>query len=414
MISSTKNPPRARRVMDAGDLAPMIAAYAGELEALGHTRLTVANHTDSARHFAAWLRQTGVAPVDVDREVVDRFAHHVCRCGSRRCERLSRRYVRRARRFIDFLVDRGLIAPLIMPAIDAVDPRVVDYQHWLKRHRGICESTIKRHGRMIMRLLAVLGRDPLTYDAALIRRTILAEAQQCSPSHVKTMTTALRGYLRFLAAAGICPPGLEQAVPLVPQWRLSSLPRYLCAADVERLIASCDLDTVHGMRDRAILLLFARLGLRVGDVCGMQLDDIDWGTGTVLVSGKGRREVRLPLPQDAGDALLAYIDQARPIVPEERIFLRSCAPYRPFTNPSSISCVVSLALRRAGIKNPPSRGGNLLRHSAATAMLRGGATLQSVGAVLRHRSLDTTAHYAKVDLPMLQQIAQPWPGERSC
>jgi site-specific recombinase XerD len=228
------------------------------------------------------------------------------------------------------------------------------------------------------------------------------------------MTTALRGYLRFLAAAGICPPGLEQAVPLVPQWRLSSLPRYLCAADVERLIASCDLDTVHGMRDRAILLLFARLGLRVGDVCGMQLDDIDWGTGTVLVSGKGRREVRLPLPQDAGDALLAYIDQARPIVPEERIFLRSCAPYRPFTNPSSISCVVSLALRRAGIKNPPSRGGNLLRHSAATAMLRGGATLQSVGAVLRHRSLDTTAHYAKVDLPMLQQIAQPWPGERSC
>jgi site-specific recombinase XerD len=303
---------------------------------------------------------------------------------------------------------------LIMPATDAVDPRVADYQQWLKRHRGICESTTKRHGRMVMRLLAVLGRDPRTYDAALIRRAILAEAQQCSPSHVKTMTTALRGYLRFLAAAGMCPPGLERAVPLVPQWRLSSLPRYLSAADVERLIASCDLGTVHGIRDRAILLLFARLGLRVGDVRDMQLNDIDWVAGTVLVSGKGRREVRLPLPQDAGDALLAYIDQARPIVQEERLFLRSCAPYRPFTSSSTISCVVSQALRRAGIKDPPSRDGNLLRHSAATAMLRGGATLQSVGAVLRHRSLDTTAHYAKVDLPMLQQIAQPWPGERSC
>jgi site-specific recombinase XerD len=401
--------------MDAGDLAPLIAAYAAELEALSHTQLTVANYTDSARHVAAWLRQTGIALISIDHEVVDRFAQHVCRCGgSRRCERLSRRYVRRVRRFIAFLVDRGLIVPLIMPATDAVDPRVADYQQWLKRHRGICESTTKRHGRMVMRLLAVLGRDPRTYDAALIRRAILAEAQQCSPSHVKTMTTALRGYLRFLAAAGMCPPGLERAVPLVPQWRLSSLPRYLSAADVERLIASCDLSTVHGIRDRAILLLFARLGLRVGDVRDMQLNDIDWVAGTVLVSGKGRREVRLPLPQDAGDALLAYIDQARPIVQEERLFLRSCAPYRPFTSSSTISCVVSQALRRAGIKDPPSRGGNLLRHSAATAMLRGGATLQSVGAVLRHRSLDTTAHYAKVDLPMLQQIAQPWPGERSC
>jgi site-specific recombinase XerD len=243
---------------------------------------------------------------------------------------------------------------------------------------------------------------------------ILTEAKQCSPSYVKTMTTALRGYLRFLGAAGVCPPGLERAVPLVPQWRLSSLPRYLSAMEVERLVASCDLRTVHGMRDRAILLLFARLGLRAADVRNMQLDDIDWTTGTLLVRGKGRREVRLPLPQEVGDAVLAYIDRSRPMVEEQRLFLRSCAPYRAFTNSSTISCVVSLALRRAGIENPPSRGANLLRHSAATAMLRGGATLQAVGSVLRHRSLDTTAHYAKVDLCMLQEIAQCWPGEQSC
>jgi len=414
MSISTEIQPRVPRFMDAGDLASLIAEYASELEALSHTRLTVANCTDSARHFTAWLRQANVALIDVDQEAIERFAQHVCRCGgNRRCERLSRRYVRRARRFIVFLVDRGLIVPLTMPAADPAGPRVADYQEWLKRHRGVCDLTAKRHGLMVMRLLAVLGRDPRTYDAGLIRRSVLAEARQCSPSHVKTMTTALRGYLRFLAPAGICPPGLERAVPLVPQWRLSSLPRYLSTADVERLIASCDLDTAHGVRDRAILLLFARLGLRVGDVRNMQLNDIDWVAGTVLVSGKGRREVRLPLPQDVGDALLAYID-VRPIVDEERLFLRSCAPYRPFSSSSTISRVVSLALHRAGIEDPPSRGGNLLRHSAATAMLRGGATLQSVSAVLRHRSLDTTAHYAKVDLPMLQQITQPWPGERSC
>jgi integrase/recombinase XerD len=415
MIDSAKTLPRAPRVMDAGNLAPLIAEYTAELAALDHTPLTVTNYTDPARHFAAWLRQADIALVDIDREAMDRFARHVCRCGgNRRCERLSRRYVRRTQRFIAFLVGRGLIAPLAMPVLNMVDPHVADYQQWMKRHRGICESTAKRHGLMIMRLLAALGRDPLIYDAGLIRRAILAEAQQCSPSHVKTMTTALRGYLRFLAAAGICTPGLERAVPLVPQWRLSSLPRYLSAADVDRLMASCDLGTVHGMRDRAILLLFARLGLRAGDALNMQLDDIDWAVGTVLVSGKGRREVRLPLPQEVGDALLAYIDHARPAVEEQQLFLRSCAPYRPFASPSTISCVVSLALRRAGIEDPPSRGANLLRHSAATAMLRGGATLQSVGAVLRHRSLDTTAHYAKVDLSMLQQIAQPWPGDASC
>jgi len=401
--------------MDPGPLGSAVDAFARDLSSLGYTQLTVINYADAARHFAAWLRRTNIVLACVDGAVVDQFARHVCRCGgSRRCERLSRRYVRRARRFIVFLSGRGLIAPLSIPVPDAVDAHVSDYQQWLKRHRGIRDSTIKRHGRMVMRLLTVLGHNPITYDASLIRRAILAEAQQCSPSYVKTMTTALRGYLRFLAAAGICPPGLERAVPLVPQWRLSSLPRYLSGADVERLIASCDLGTVHGMRDRAILLLFARLGLRAGDVLNMQLDDIDWAAGTVLVSGKGRREVRLPLPQEVGDAVLAYVDRARPVVEEKRLFLRSCAPYRPFTSPTTVSCVVSLALRRARIENPPSRGANLLRHSAATAMLRGGATLQSVGTVLRHRSLDTTAHYAKVDLPMLQQITQPWPGEGSC
>jgi len=163
MIISTKSQPRAPRFMDAGDLASLIAEYASELEALGHTRLTVANCTDPARHFAAWLRQVNVALVDIDQETIERFAQHVCRCGgSRRCERLSRRYVRRARRFIAFLVDRGLIRPLTMPAVDTTEPRVADYQQWLKRHRGVCDLTAKRHGSMVMRLLAALGRDPRT------------------------------------------------------------------------------------------------------------------------------------------------------------------------------------------------------------------------------------------------------------
>lgn len=137
----------------------------------------------------------------------------------------------------------------------------------------------------------------------------------------KTFCTALRVYLRFLTSVGKCRPGLEQAVPLVPQWRLSSLPRYLRIRDVERLIASCDCHKPVGIRDRVILLLLSRLGLRAGDILNLRLSDIDLREGTLLVSGKGRREVELPLPQDAGDALLRYLNEARPALDVDRVFL---------------------------------------------------------------------------------------------
>jgi site-specific recombinase XerD len=188
------------------------------------------------------------------------------------------------------------------------------------------------------------------------------------------------------------------------------LPRYIGASDVERLIATCDLTTPIGIRDRAVLLLLARLGLRAGDILSLRMDDIDWQQATVSICGKGRRETSLPLPQDAGDALLAYLDRARSRVTDGRIFFMSKAPFRPLTRSSVVSKIVGSAIRKAGIATP-SRGANLLRHSAATTMLRNGATLDMVGAVLRHRSPDMTAHYAKVDVLMLQQVAQPWPGD---
>lgn len=200
----------------------------------------------------------------------------------------------------------------------------------------------------------------------------------------------------------------------MPQWRLSSLPRYLEAPDVERVVKSCDLTTSHGLRDHAILLLLARLGLRAGDIVRMTFDDIDWRGGTLRVRGKGRREARLPLPQDVGDAVLAYTDRGRPRAGIDRVFLTTNAPRRPFASSAGISDLVRAALARAGILNPPSHGAHLLRHSAATAMLRAGGSLDTIATVLRHRSTETTLHYAKVDVVMLQQVAQPWPGGAGC
>jgi integrase/recombinase XerD len=414
-MNVTRLPSKIPPKMEAGDLAPLVAAFSAELGTLRHSRLTIRGYDDGARHFAAWLAFNKIGLDEVGDQTLDQFAKHRCRCGGyRRAMRFSDNYLSRIRRFIAFLVLHGEITPPSKPAGNPIEPLVLDYQQWLERHRGVCALTIARHGRMVMRLLPSLGSDPRQYNAVTIRKAILPEARRCSPAYTKTMTTALRGYLRFLAAANLCPPGLENAVPLVPQWRLSSLPRYLSPQQVALLIASCAGCGARGIRDRAILLLLSRLGLRAGDILEMRLGDIDWSSGTLRVKGKGRRETRLPLPQDAGDAVLAYLASGRPSVDDDRLFLRLAAPFRPFSSSSTVSHVVDLALKRAGIDDPPSRGANLLRHSAATQMLRGGATLQSVGAVLRHKSLETTTHYAKVDLTLLAQIAQSWPGEATC
>jgi len=414
MVITTSKSPKLDP-MDAGFLAPLIAEFESSLDTLAHSSLTVRGYTDSARHFAAWFCDAGLQLGNIGKGTVDSFARHHCQCaGGRRWNGVSAKYARRAGRFVAFLAERGVIPAAPVAAAEIVDPRIVDYQRWLTVHRGLSDRSVSRQGRMIKRLLPAIGEDPRAYGAATIRAAVRAEAQRCSPSHIGTMTSALRGYLRFLAASGLCRPGLDQAVPPVLQWRLSALPRYLSPADVERLIASCDLATPLGLRDRAALLLLARLGLRAGDVRGLRLDDFDWAIASVRVCGKSRRSVLLPLPQDVGDAVLAYIENGRPPVTEDWLFLRSMAPYRPFTTSSSISYIVARALRQAGIEDPPSKGAGLLRHSAATTMLRAGATLEAVGAVLRHRSLDMTAHYAKVDVTMLETIAQPWPGEASC
>jgi integrase/recombinase XerD len=405
----------SQQCMNARELRVPLESFATRLASLGHTPLTVSGYLAGARHFGEWLHRAGLSPVQIDDGVVSRFASHRCSCpGGREHQGVSDKYVIRARRFVAFLADEGIVRAPAVIAVPPVNGRVAMFQKWLRQHRGLSERTIDRHGRMVLRLLPALGDDPASYDAGLIRRVILNELQRCSRPHVKTMTTALRGYLNFLAAHGECRTGLSHAIPTVPQWNLSTLPRYLPPQDVEKLIASCDRDKPCGIRDRAIPLLLARLGLRAGDILDLTLDDIDWVAGTLRVQGKGRREIRLPLPQDAGDALLAYLENGRPRMTGAQVFLRAVAPHRPFAVSSSVSGLVRLALRRAGIKDAPTRGANLLRHSAATSLLRAGATLDTVGTVLRHRSANTTAHYAKVDVTMLGQIAQPWPGSSSC
>lgn len=292
--------------------------------------------------------------------------------------------------------------------------RLQGFREWLRRHRGIGERRISAHLRMIEKLLPYLGDDPARYDATLVNRIILQNLENTSRVGAQQMCGSLRMYLRYLASTGRCSPALIGAIPRIPRWRLATLPRYILNDDVERVIASCDLTTPRGLRDRAILLLLARLALRAGDVANLRLQDIDWDRALISVAGKTNRMVALPLPQDAGDALLTYIEHGRPAVKADKIFIRTIAPFVPFSCSSPISIVVRDALKRAGVKNANLRGAYLLRHSAATNMLRTGATLDAVGAVLRHRSPETTAIYAKVDTSMLAKVVQPWIGSATC
>jgi site-specific recombinase XerD len=250
----------------------------------------------------------------------------------------------------------------------------------------------------------MLGEDVGQWNVQAVRDFLLERASQCGAPTTQALITSLRAFLRFLNFRGEFRVDVALALPAVAHWRLTRLPRCLSTEEVDRLIASRNGTDLGQLRDRAILLMLARLGLRSGDVARLRLTDIDWNSATLQVTGKGRYQVRLPLPQDVGDALLRYLECRPGKIETDHVFIRSIAPCRPFASGDGVSSVVKHALRRANIE-APAHGAHLLRHTAATEMLRNGVPLDQAGLVLRHRSIDMTAYYAKADVGLLKQIA---------
>lgn len=281
----------------------------------------------------------------------------------------------------------------------------------MRNHRGLTDTTLDVYQGIIVGLLDALGSDARVYSAEALRAFVLGRASPHGIHRAKSIVNAVRSFLRFLGLTGQCPPDMQYAIPSFASWQLSSIPRFLVSEDVERVIGSCT-GYINELRDRAVLLLLARLGLRASEVAQLKFADIDWRNGRILVCGKGRRQEALPLPQDVGDAILLYLDHSRPTLQVPEVFTTVRAPSHALTG-ASVTRIVRSALRRAGIK-APINGAHVLRHSAATTMLRQGVSLAGIGAVLRHRSPMTTAHYAKADFGLLSQIAQPWPGVSSC
>lgn len=409
---------------DRGDVA-----HPGELEAnlhhldafithcgeQGYRPGGICNYRSSCRHFLVWLHRSRIPIKDVDAATLERFRQHDCVCPGmhQNTRRHGTRPVSRVRSFMHHLNTTGVASIQRMMPEPTEEPAMRPFEEWLRHRRGIGEGSIRRHSRQAAILVADLGPDPGSYDAAGIREALVRRYDGISSSHAGKLAGSMRLYLRHLVAAGICSPSLVEAVPTAAAWRLASLPRYIASEQVEHVIACCDVNSPAGLRDKAILLLLARLALRAGDIVALSLEDIDWRGAFIRVCGKSKREECLPLPQDAGDGMLDYVERARPRVAESRVFLRALAPHRPLASSQSVTGIMVRALKRAGLEEVRPRGAHLFRHSAATNMLRSGHSLETIAALLRHRSMDTTAIYAKTDAPMLAEIAQPWIGGAS-
>lgn len=392
----------ASRIRISGPLAPYLEGLWAALAGRGYTPLSMANVARLMAHLSRWLAGQRLAAGDLSTSQIGRFLKHRRRAG-----------------YTGWLSSHGLepilqhlravgatpppVRPVVVPT--AIDLVVGRYSEYLRRERAVSPSTAAFYLRIARTFLPQDG-DLRSLTAASVTAFVLKESRTYSVSYTKYKVSALRSLLRYLFVQGDIATDLAASVPPVAGWRLTSLPRDVHPDEVKRLLGSCDRRTDVGRRGLAALLLMVRLGLRAGEVAALALDDIDWTQGELIIRGKGRQLDRLPLPADVGSALAAYARWSRPRAQSRKLLLRVHAPHGALSS-SAVKSIVHAACRRAGL---PALGAHRLRHTAATQMLRQGAPLTEIAQVLRHRHVDTTAIYAKVDRVSLRQLAQPWPG----
>lgn len=382
----------------AGPLERWAQEFASGLARLGYTWLSMRPVLFVFAFVSQWLETRRLRPGDLRAVQVEHL----------RCARRGDGYRRSLTKVLQFLRGVGAVAAVRPIGRRTGLDRLLDrYREYLTDERGLSGGVVHEYGMRARRFLEgrLRGAHLRGLTAGEVRQFLRNEARGFSSGHAAWVATALRSLLRFLHTEGRIPASLTGAVPAISGWRGASLPRTLTPDAVRRLVRGCDRRTLIGRRDYAVLLLLVRLGLRAGEVAGFDLDALDWRQGEVVVHGKGKSLARLPLPQDVGQALSAYLVR-RPRADSRALFLRSRAPLQRLTQPA-ITHLVALAAQRAGLARVSP---HQLRHTLATDMLRGGATLAQIAQVLRHRSVATTALYAKVDRAALRELAQPWPG----
>jgi site-specific recombinase XerD len=384
-------------------------SFAARLSKQGYCKYYGRQKIELVADLSRWLERKNIRAAELNEQRIHVFLAarskaHGCTGGEKSTLALLLRSLR----------EGGIVPAALPPAVRGpIDLLERQYAQFLSEERGLSQSTLRhylpvardflsqRFGVQKVRLKELHSKDVTGF--------ILRQTSSTARGQAQRSTGALRSFLGFLYQRGHLATNLSACVPAVANVRQLDLPQFLPPEQVERLLQRCDQSSPVGLRDYAVLLLLARLGLRAGEVVHLSLDAINWEAGEVLVRGKSSRDDRLPLPQDVGQALANYLRKGRPECSSRRVFLRIKAPRQGFSSSVAICNIVRRALKQAQL-SPHFKGAHLLRRSLATTMLRGGASFAQIGQILRHQQAQTTEIYAKVHLTALRALAQPWPG----
>lgn len=395
----------------SGPLARYAAGYRSWLQTQSFSRSAISDRLWQFAQLSRWLEDEGLGAGELTAAQGERFA--ASRRAAGRVTLVARQSMSLPVEYLRTVAAMPQQGPV--SSHGPVGELLADYATFLLVERGLSPHTVfdayVPAARLFLTGLAYRRRGGVRLDRLAAADVSVFLARECpdrSVSGTRDLVSALRSFLRYLHLSGRIDTPLVWALPAVADLRDRTLPQGLEPAAVARLLASCDRRTLVGRRNFAVLKLLSRLGMRAGEVAGLQLEDIDWRRGLLRVHGKGGRIDELPLPDDVGQALVSYL-RRRPRCASRAVFVRVTAPRREM-NRSTIGWVVRSACDRAGL---PRVGAHRLRHTAATDMLRHGATLAEIGEVMRHREAKTTAIYAKVDRAALRPLARPWPAPGS-
>ena len=411
---------RVRQEIELAGFKPVLQELVAKLQSCGYAERTVSLYEQGAVHFAFWLaRQERIGPSEVKEGHINSFlSRHLSRCHCSVDGVREYHTVRAALgHFEAILKGVGYLSSLPTEAPDAIDIEVQRFDDYLRLTAGLQETTRIYRRRYVREFLQKFFGDKAVDLFRLapkdVVRYVSKRASCLTPASTKILAASLRSYFRFLRLHGQCEEALTFAVPTSAKRRLVSLPRVLTDDEVKRLLAAFSRKSVMGRRDYAITRCLIDLGLRAGEVARLRLDDIDWRNGKLRIIGaKSRREDELPLTAEVAESIADFVLRGRPETPERLVFVRLRPPIGLGFNSALVRGVIRRAAARAGLESIVT-GTHILRHTAASRMLRHGASIKEVADVLRHRSLDTTAIYTKVDLPRLATVAMAWPKEES-
>jgi len=402
------NPPATRDVIPAH-----IAPFMADLKAAGYARNTLSAKRVALARFISWRgRRKHPSPELAESEISEFLTK------SPQGDRSRRSVASRARfGFLDYLRCRNVVTTCAPKPSETVNSALVKrYADFLRHEKGLAELSLKVYLPVAKDLLHYLEeehgiRTVRRLDASVLRAFLFERVQARSSECVRLLATSIRSFLRFLHAQYEIPNDLTAAIPTVRRWTQPDVPKKLTPAEVKQALQAPDPETATGRRDYAILLLLARLGLRSSEILSIELGDLRWRTGEIVIRGKGNRQDPLPLPRDVGAAMASYLRRDRGSRPTRRVFLRTIAPRVPLTGPASIGHIVRRVMAKAGVARPMQIAAHLFRHTLASNMLQHGANLREISEVLRHQACTSTEIYAKIDMGALQEVARPWPAQ---